>query len=118
MSIRTRLLTGILLATASLTAVACGGPSAPSTPAGSSAGTATIGVERVGNVSALVSVQYATSNGTAIAGKQYAPASGTLTFLPGQSYSEQTFAVTILPNTSQSASTTTVSSTASSHLST
>ena len=44
----------------------------------SSVSTATIGVERVGNVSALVTVEYATSNGTAIAGKQYLPASGTL----------------------------------------
>ena len=35
-------------------------------------------------------------------GKQYVPASGTLTFLPGQAYSEQTFPVTILPNLSQS----------------
>ena len=79
----------------------------------SSAGTATIGVERFGNVSALVTVQYATSNGTAIAGKQYAPAAGTLTFLPGQAYSEQTFPVTILANASQSASTTTVNLTLS-----
>ena len=30
-----------------------------------------------------VSVQYATSNGTAIAGTDYLPASGTLTFAPG-----------------------------------
>ncbi len=74
----------------------------------SSAGVALIEVERVGNVSALVSVQYATSNGTAVAGKQYVAASGTLTFLPGQSYSLQTFPVTILPNQSQSGGTTTV----------
>ncbi len=74
----------------------------------SSAGVAMIQVERVGNISALVSVQYATSNGTAIAGKQYVAASGTLTFLPGQSYSLQTFPVTILPNQSQSGGTTTV----------
>ncbi len=79
----------------------------------SSAGVATIEVERVGNVSALVSVQYATSNGTAIAGKQYVPASGTLTFLPGQAYSDQTFPITILPNLSQSAATTTVNLTLS-----
>ena len=79
----------------------------------SSASTATIQVERTGNVSALVSVQYATSNGTAIAGKQYLAASGTLTFLPGQAYSEQTFPVTILPNGSQSGSTTTVNLTLS-----
>jgi hypothetical protein len=74
----------------------------------SSAGTATIRVERDGSASALVTVQYATSNGTALAGKQYVPASGTLTFLPGQAYSEQTFPITILPNQSQSAVLTTV----------
>ena len=60
----------------------------------SSAGVAII-VERMGNVNATVSVQYATSNGTAIAGKQYVPASGTLTFLPGQL--SETFRFTILP---------------------
>ena len=58
-------------------------------------------------------MQYATSNGTAIAGRQYAPASGTLTFLPGQTHSEQTFPITILPNLSQSAFTTTVNLTLS-----
>jgi hypothetical protein len=79
----------------------------------SSAGVATIEVERTGNVSALVTVQYSTSNGTALAGKQYEPASGTLTFLAGQSYSEQTFPITILPSTSQSAFTTTVNLTLS-----
>ena len=43
-----------------------------------------------------------------MAGKQYLPASGTLTFLPGQSNSQQTFNITILPNTSQSTGATTV----------
>ena len=74
----------------------------------SSAGMATIHVERDGSTSALVSVQYATSNGSALAGKQYVAASGILTFLPGQAYSEQTFPITILPNQSQSAGSTTV----------
>ena len=60
-----------------------------------------------------MTVSYATANGTAIAGKQYAAASGTLTFLPGQAYSLQTFPVTILPNLSQSAATTTVNLTLS-----
>jgi hypothetical protein len=69
----------------------------------SAAGAASIQVERDGNTNALVSVNYSTSNGTAIAGKLYLPASGTLTFLPGQAYSQQTFSVTILPNQSQSA---------------
>ncbi len=79
----------------------------------SASGVATISVERTGNSSALVTVQYATSNGTAIAGKQYAPATGTLTFLPGQTYSQQTFPITILANSSQSAFTTTVNLTLS-----
>ncbi len=79
----------------------------------SAAGVANIQVERVGNLSALVTVSYATSNGTAIAGKQYAAASGILTFLPGQPYSLQTFPITILPNLSQSAATTTVNLTLS-----
>src|SRR5262249_24931475 len=74
----------------------------------SSAGMATIQVERSGNANALVSIQFATGNGTAIAGKQYLPASRMLTFLPGQAYSEQTFPITILPNQSQSAAATTV----------
>ena len=67
---------------------------------------ATIEVQRAGNLSAAVSVNYATSNGTAIAGTDYVAASGTLTFLAGQV--QQSFAVTILPDTSQRASTTTV----------
>ena len=60
-----------------------------------------------------MTVDYATSNGTAIAGEQYVAASGTLTFLPGQAYSEQTFPVTILPNQSESATTATVNLTLS-----
>ncbi len=79
----------------------------------SAAGVANIQVERVGNLSTLVTVSYATSNGTAIAGKQYEAASGTLTFLPGAAYSVQTFPITILANFSQSAATTTVNLTLS-----
>jgi hypothetical protein len=74
----------------------------------SSAGMVTIQVERDGNTSALASVQYATSNGTALAGKQYVATSGILTFLPGQAYSLQTFPITILPNQRQSGAATTV----------
>ena len=43
----------------------------------STAGTAAIAVERIGNSNATVSVNYATSNGTAIAGRDYMAASGT-----------------------------------------
>ena len=40
------------------------------------------------NADQQVSVQYATSNGTARAGTNYAATSGTLTFAPGQFYSQ------------------------------
>ena len=43
-----------------------------------------IKVVRTGNVSGTVSVDYATSDGTATAGSDYTPASGTLTFGPGE----------------------------------
>ena len=82
--------------------------SAASYAVNSTAGLATILVEHLGNVSAGVSVNYATSNGTAVAEKQYLSVSGTLTFLPGQASSQQSFNITILPNTSQSAGATTV----------
>jgi hypothetical protein len=74
----------------------------------SNAGVATVLVERLGNPNAAVSVHYATSNGTAVAGKQYLPAAGTLTFLPGPSNSQQAFNITIEPATSQSGGATTV----------
>ncbi len=77
----------------------------------STGGAATINVLRTGNMSASVSVNYATSNGTAIAGRNYAPAVGTLNFQPGQTL--QTFTVTILPNTSGSSGSATVNLTLS-----
>ena len=48
-----------------------------------------------------VSVQFATADGTAVAGRDYTPASGTLTFAPGQT--QQTVTVSILPNPSAAA---------------
>ena len=66
---------------------------------------------RSGNTTATVSVNYATSNGTALAGRDYVPASGTLTFQPGQTLA--TFAVTILPNTAQATGTRTLNLTLS-----
>ena len=77
----------------------------------SSAGSATINVLRSGNTTATVTVNYATSNGTALAGRDYVPASGTLTFQPGQTLA--TFAVTILPNTAQATGTRTLNLTLS-----
>ena len=48
------------------------------------AGNALVTVERVGGGSGTVTVDYATSDGTATAGPDYTAASGTLTFLAGQ----------------------------------
>ena len=52
--------------------------SPPNRPTGS----ATIDVQRSGNLAVAVSINYATSNGSAIAGQDYTSASGTLTFRP------------------------------------
>ena len=71
-----------------------------------SAGSALIDVHRSGNPNAIVSVNYATSNGTAVAGKDYTAASGTLTFQPEEF--DQTFSITVLPNSSQAATSVTV----------
>ncbi|MEN8218448.1 MAG: autotransporter domain-containing protein [Pseudomonadota bacterium] len=49
------------------------------------AGTASIIVERVGGSDGIAIVNYATSNDTAIAGKDYEAATGTLTWLNGES---------------------------------
>jgi hypothetical protein len=43
---------------------------------------------RTGDVTGTVSVDYATSDGTAHAGSDYTPAAGTLTFAPGETYKE------------------------------
>jgi hypothetical protein len=56
-------------------------------------GSATIGVVLSGSAGQIVSVNYATSNGTATAGSDYTTASGTLTFAPGQT--SKTFNVPI-----------------------
>jgi hypothetical protein len=74
-------------------------------------GTAVIHVERTGNPNAVVSVHYATSNGTAVAGKDYQATSGTLTFQVGET--DKTFSIAILPNPNQSAASTTVNLTLS-----
>ena len=72
----------------------------------STAGTAAISVVRIGNLHANISVNYATSNGSAIAGRNYVAASGTLTFPAGQV--AETFNITILPNSNQAETTTIV----------
>jgi hypothetical protein len=48
------------------------------------AGTVTLTVVRAGGSGGFFRVNYATQNGTAIAGTNYQPVSGTLTFAPGQ----------------------------------
>ncbi|MGO9600207.1 MAG: Calx-beta domain-containing protein [Isosphaeraceae bacterium] len=75
------------------------------------AGTVLVDVQRVGNTNAKVSVNYATGGGTAVAGKDYTTATGTLTFQPGQT--DQTFPITILSNPSQLSSSVTANMTLS-----
>src|SRR4051794_38092316 len=60
-------------------------------------GTATITVNRIGGGAGSVSVNYATSNGTAAAGSDYTSASGTLTFADGEL--TKTFTIPILNDT-------------------
>lgn len=58
---------------------------------------ATITVQLSGSPQAAITVEYATSNGTAISGVDYTAASGILTFNPGQM--AKTFSVPILDDT-------------------
>jgi CSLREA domain-containing protein len=58
------------------------------------AGSATITVSRIGDLSGTSTVNYATSDGTAVAPGDYTPSSGTLTFLP--TVASQTFSVPII----------------------
>jgi len=61
------------------------------------AGTATITVTRSGDLTGVSTVQYATSDNTALDGSDYNTASGTLTFIAGDS--SETFDVTIVNDT-------------------
>ncbi|MBI4237666.1 MAG: hypothetical protein HY696_04500, partial [Deltaproteobacteria bacterium] len=58
------------------------------------AGTATVTVTMTGYSASTVTVDYATSNGTAIAGDDYTSASGTLTWTTGQT-GDKTYTITI-----------------------
>lgn len=60
------------------------------------AGNTTITVDRTGGASGTVSVNYATTAIDAVAGEDYVPVSGTLTFGPG--VTQQSFALPILGN--------------------
>ncbi|MDD3896781.1 MAG: Calx-beta domain-containing protein [Candidatus Peribacteraceae bacterium] len=63
------------------------------------AGELSVTVERTGGTTGQVSVNYATSNNTALAGTNYEATSGTLTFDAGQT--AKTFVVNIVDNTEQ-----------------
>ena len=54
---------------------------------------ALITVQRTNGTTGAATINYATSDGTAVAGSDYTPASGTLTFLPGEA--SKTVTVTI-----------------------
>ncbi len=83
----------------------------PSFTYNAAAGAVQIGVERSGDMAVAVSVDYATSNGTAVAGQDYTAVSGTLTF--PVSAADEFFSVPLLDNRSQSSSFTTVNLTLS-----
>jgi hypothetical protein len=74
--------------------------SAPTYSVGEAGGTATITVTRTGGSGGAVSVNYATSNGTATAGADYTAASGTLSWANGDT-APKTFTVGISPDTIQ-----------------
>jgi hypothetical protein len=59
-----------------------------------STGSATITVTRTGGTAGSVTVHFATSDGTGVAGTKYTPTSGTLTF--GNGIASQSFTVTLL----------------------
>ena len=70
--------------------------SAPTYQVKLSAGAATITVTRTVGVAGTVMVNYATSDGTAVANSDYTPESGTLSFAPGQT--SASFTVPVLHN--------------------
>ena len=73
----------------------------PAAQVSSNSGSIVIEVARSMNADQQVSVDYATTSGTARAGTNYVATSGTLTFAPGQFYSQ--IVVPILPGNSQNA---------------
>ena len=77
----------------------------------STAGMAVIEVQRSGNPDVAVTVSYATSNGSAIAGQDYTATSGILTFAPNQA--DATFSIPILVNPNRSTTFSTVNLTLS-----
>ena len=61
-------------------------------------GQATVTINRVGGSFGAVSVRYATANGTAVAGSDYAAAAGTLTWADGDT-APRTFTVAVTNDT-------------------
>ncbi len=78
-------------------ALAIAGPVAPVNVPTTGTTTATFTVTRSAATSSTVTVNYATQDGTAVAGTDYTAKSGTLTFAPG--VLTQTITVTVLANT-------------------
>src|ERR1019366_320120 len=70
--------------------------SQPSYSVFKNAGLATIDVYRTGNTDSVASVDYFVTNGTAIAGQNFSPTSGTLLFTNG--WTSQSFSVPIIAN--------------------
>jgi len=99
---------GATLGTPSTTEIVINGDGSPvpgvvhlaasSTTVAQSAGTASMSVARVEGSSGAVSVSYATANGTAMAGTDYSPVSGTLQWANGDS-AAKTVAVPIMNST-------------------
>jgi hypothetical protein len=71
---------------------------APTTSAPENGGTATVRVRRNDGLAGAVSIQYATSDGTATAGTDYTAASGTLSWANGD-MSDRTFTITLANDT-------------------
>jgi hypothetical protein len=77
----------------------------------STAGLVMVDVQRSGNLSVAVSVNYATSNGSAIAGQDYTAVAGSVTFPPN--VTDETFTIPILANPNRSTSSSSVNLTLS-----
>jgi hypothetical protein len=74
------------------------GFAAQSVSASENSGAATVRVQRTGGFAGAVSVQFATSDGTAIAGTDYTAASGTLNWADGD-LSDKTFTIALANDT-------------------
>src|SRR4029079_8391877 len=70
--------------------------SAPTYSVGQTAGTSLITVTRTGDTTGTATVQYATSDGSGVAGQDYTATSGSLTFNPTET--SKTFTIPILNN--------------------